>query len=247
MSISTQAAKLVGQAGAAEPVPVENRQKLADLAAEFESMLLMQMVREMSESGKWSSPGENGLETLGAETFDKTFQLELSRYLAKSGGVGLSPQLLKALDAMSATSGDEADGTRPGNAIQAVDAASTPLHIPPSAVTSAYGWRHDPFTGRAKFHKGVDLRAPEGSEVRSAGAGKVKFAGDSGGYGTNVVVEHANGVSTRYAHLSELLVRAGDEVGDGQLIGLSGQSGRATAAHLHFEVLEDGVPVDPLR
>ncbi len=127
------------------------------------------------------------------------------------------------------------------------DRAGAPLHVPASAVTSAYGWRQDPFTGEAKFHKGVDLRAPEGSEVRTAGAGKVVFAGANGGYGTSVVVQHANGLSTRYAHLSELLVRVGDEVDDRQLIGLSGQTGRATAAHLHFEVLDDGVPVDPLR
>ena len=76
MSINNiQAANVLAKAGAGESASPENRQKLADLAAEFESMLLMQMVREMSESGKWSSLGEGGTETLGADTFDKTFQL----------------------------------------------------------------------------------------------------------------------------------------------------------------------------
>ena len=125
--------------------------------------------------------------------------------------------------------------------------ASADLMLPAATVTSAYGWRQDPFTGEAKFHNGVDLRAAEGSDVLSAGAGRVTFSGTSGAYGTTVVVQHAGGLSTRYAHLSEALVKAGDEVSDRQIIGRAGQTGRATAAHLHFEVLEDGVPVDPLR
>ena len=83
--------------------------------------------------------------------------------------------------------------------------------------------------------------------VPSAGAGRVTFSGTNGAYGTSVIVEHANGLSTRYAHLSEALVKAGDEIADRQNIGRAGPTGRATAAHLHFEVLEDGVPVDPLR
>jgi murein DD-endopeptidase MepM/ murein hydrolase activator NlpD len=260
MSTNIQSGVAIGHAGTRETLSLENRQQLADLAAEFESMLLTQMVRDMNESGKWGDLGESNLDTFGAKTFDQTFQVELSRFLAKAGGLGLSQQLLKALDSMapqaaaavtasttSATPG--LAGLRQLPAVNeiasAMSSAVGELKLPASAVTSAYGWRHDPFTGEAKFHKGIDLRAAEGSDVAAAGAGRVTFAGVSGGYGTTVVVEHANGLSTRYAHLSGIRVKVGDEITAGQVIGLAGSTGRATAPHLHFEVLEDGVQVDP--
>jgi murein DD-endopeptidase MepM/ murein hydrolase activator NlpD len=113
-------------------------------------------------------------------------------------------------------------------------------------VTSAFGWRSDPFTGKAKFHKGVDLRAAYGQEIGAAAAGRVVFSGQQGGYGTTVLVEHADGSRTRYAHLSEALVSAGDQVGYGQPLGRAGHSGRATGTHLHFEVIAaNGQHVDP--
>jgi murein DD-endopeptidase MepM/ murein hydrolase activator NlpD len=114
-----------------------------------------------------------------------------------------------------------------------------------SATTSAYGWRNDPFRGRRKFHSGVDLRAAYGTEVPTAAPGKVTFAGERGGYGLLVVVEHANGVETRYAHLSSTAVKPGDSVASGQTIGRVGSTGRSTGPHLHFEVLLDGKRVNP--
>jgi murein DD-endopeptidase MepM/ murein hydrolase activator NlpD len=112
-------------------------------------------------------------------------------------------------------------------------------------VTSAFGWRRDPINGATKFHKGVDLRAAYGEEVRAAADGKIEFAGIQGGYGQTVVVEHANGVRTRYAHLSATDVREGDTVAAGQPIGRAGKSGRATGTHLHFEVTAHGRAIDP--
>jgi murein DD-endopeptidase MepM/ murein hydrolase activator NlpD len=115
-----------------------------------------------------------------------------------------------------------------------------------AAVTSAYGWRQDPFSGASTFHRGVDLQGGEGDPVTSTGAGEVIFSGTNGNYGTTVVVQHANGLSTRYAHLSEALVGVGDQIEDGQLLGLVGQTGRATGPHLHYEVMVDGRAVNPL-
>jgi murein DD-endopeptidase MepM/ murein hydrolase activator NlpD len=113
-------------------------------------------------------------------------------------------------------------------------------------VTSAFGWRRDPFTNRMKFHQGVDLRAAYGQEVQAASKGIVVFSGDQGGYGTSVVVEHADGTRTRYAHLSATLVRKGDQVGAGEPVGRAGRSGRATGTHLHFEVIgRDGRRMEP--
>lgn len=246
MSTHITSANAIGVEGTREGLSIENRQKLSDLAAEFESMLLNHLLRDMNEAGKWSSLGEEG-DTLGAGTFEQTFQQEFAGYLAKAGGMGLSQQLLKALDDVMGKTGDVTNAPASAASPIAVPASTAELKLPVSTVTSAYGWRQDPVTGEAKFHKGVDFRAAEGSDVQSAGAGRVTFAGNLPGYGTTVVVEHANGLSTRYAHLSELLVKAGDQVADRQAIGRAGQSGKATAAHLHFEVLEDGVPVDPFR
>ena len=113
-------------------------------------------------------------------------------------------------------------------------------------VTSSFGWRHDPFTGESKFHRGVDLKAAYGQDVRAAGDGRVVFSGTQGGYGNTVLIEHEDGTRTRYAHLSVNLVSVGDAVGAGQPVGQAGSSGRATGTHLHFEVIApNGQPLDP--
>jgi peptidoglycan hydrolase FlgJ len=112
-------------------------------------------------------------------------------------------------------------------------------------VTSKFGWRRDPLTGAAKFHKGVDLAMAYGTEVKAAAAGRVVFAGERGGYGNMVIVEHAGGQQTRYAHLSAGNVRAGETVDAGQVIGRVGSTGRSTGPHLHFEVLDHGQAIDP--
>ncbi len=114
------------------------------------------------------------------------------------------------------------------------------------AVTSAFGWRQDPFTKQMKFHQGIDLRAAYGQDVQSAAPGRVVFSGEQGGYGTTVIVEHADGMRTRYAHLSERLVKKGDVLAAGQPLGRAGHSGRATGTHLHFEVMTaEGKRVHP--
>ena len=120
--------------------------------------------------------------------------------------------------------------------------------VPPveGTVTSSFGWRHDPFTGESKFHRGVDLKAAYGQDVRAAGEGRVVFSGTQGGYGTTVLVEHEDGTRTRYAHLSAAMVAAGDQVGAGQPVGQAGHSGRATGTHVHFEVIApNGQALDP--
>jgi murein DD-endopeptidase MepM/ murein hydrolase activator NlpD len=114
------------------------------------------------------------------------------------------------------------------------------------AVTSAFGWRRHPITHEVKFHQGVDLRAAYGQEVQAAAAGRVVFSGDQGGYGATVLVEHADGTRTRYAHLSARLVKKGDQIAAGEPLGRAGKSGQATGTHLHFEVIAaDGRRIQP--
>lgn len=114
-------------------------------------------------------------------------------------------------------------------------------------LSSGFGMRNDPFTGRLTFHKGIDLAGKEGSQVKAVGAGVVTWSGNRFGYGYMVEVTHGNGFVTRYGHNSKLLVKVGDTVRKGQSIALLGNSGHSTGPHLHLEVYRDGVAVDPAR
>jgi murein DD-endopeptidase MepM/ murein hydrolase activator NlpD len=116
-----------------------------------------------------------------------------------------------------------------------------------ASVTSPFGYRTDPFLGRPALHPGVDLIEAYGADIRCTGAGRVTHVGPMGGYGIMVEIDHGNGLTTRYAHMSEVLVAEGEEVRQGALVGRIGSSGRSTGPHLHYEVRIDGEPVDPER
>ncbi|KGT76198.1 membrane protein [Bradyrhizobium japonicum] len=113
--------------------------------------------------------------------------------------------------------------------------------------TSGFGVRSDPFLGRPAMHTGLDFRAATGDPARVTANGKVVSAGWSGGYGRMVEVDHGNGLSTRYGHLSEINVKVGEIVKLGQVIGLVGSTGRSTGPHLHYETRIDGEAVDPQK
>jgi murein DD-endopeptidase MepM/ murein hydrolase activator NlpD len=114
-------------------------------------------------------------------------------------------------------------------------------------VTSPFGPRIDPFLGRPAMHTGIDLRDDYGAPVRATAEGIVALAGNDGGYGNMVEIDHGNGLSTRYAHLSSISVQQGQKVGIGTIVGRIGETGRATGPHLHYETRIDGEPVDPTR
>lgn len=112
-------------------------------------------------------------------------------------------------------------------------------------MSSGFGMRSDPFTGRKAYHEGVDIASRFGSRIKAMGGGVVSHAGNKEGYGMTVEINHGTGISTRYAHSSGVLVKVGDRVQKGQDIALVGTTGRSTGPHLHFEVLRDGHAVDP--
>jgi murein DD-endopeptidase MepM/ murein hydrolase activator NlpD len=114
-------------------------------------------------------------------------------------------------------------------------------------MSSGFGRRVDPITGRMAWHAGVDFAGKPGSDVVAVASGVVTFAGELHGYGRMIEVNHGGGYSTRYGHDDELLVVAGDVVKKGQVIGRMGSTGRSTGPHVHFEVLKDGHQVDPAR
>jgi murein DD-endopeptidase MepM/ murein hydrolase activator NlpD len=122
-----------------------------------------------------------------------------------------------------------------------------PVRPVPGEVTSQFGMRKDPMPMRHghERHPGLDLEARSGTPVVAAGNGVVVSAGHAGGYGRMVVLDHGDGVQTRYAHLSRIVVRRGEQIAAGQLLGKSGATGRVTGPHLHFEVRVNGAAVDP--
>jgi murein DD-endopeptidase MepM/ murein hydrolase activator NlpD len=142
-----------------------------------------------------------------------------------------------AMSALTSTPGDDATST--------FDNGVSPLSLVSGRISSQFGWRHDPLDGTMKFHNGTDIAIPTGQDVPSAQAGQVTFAGERTGYGLTVEVSHGGGLTTRYAHLSEISVGVGDAVAEGQTIAKSGATGRVTGPHLHFEILDQGQPVDP--
>ncbi|CAN5244435.1 M23 family metallopeptidase [soil metagenome] len=117
----------------------------------------------------------------------------------------------------------------------------------PVELASTFGTREDPFTGQQAFHAGLDFAADKGTPIVAAAGGTITFAGLRPDFGRVVEIDHGGGLTTRYAHTSRLLVRAGDVVMPGEAVALVGSTGRSTGPHLHFEVLRNGEPVDPRR
>jgi murein DD-endopeptidase MepM/ murein hydrolase activator NlpD len=132
---------------------------------------------------------------------------------------------------------------------QRVKAYSTPSRLPVKIgwYSSNYGWRIDPFTGQNAFHEGVDFMAEIGTPILAAAGGIVVCSEKSTSYGNMVEIDHGNGLSSRYAHMSKRLVKVGDVVLRGQEIGEVGSTGRSTGPHLHFEVLLNGKPQNPAK
>ncbi len=125
---------------------------------------------------------------------------------------------------------------------------STPSILPVEGWFShGFGWRNDPWTGSREFHKGIDIVADVGVDVTASADGVVTHAGRNGGYGKTIDISHGFGYVTRYAHLSEILVRPGQRLRRGELLGRVGSTGRSTGPHLHYEVFRDSRRVNPWK
>ena len=127
---------------------------------------------------------------------------------------------------------------------------SVPVRVPVSGdidISSGFGVRMDPFLHLAAMHTGIDFRGNAGDPVHATAAGTVTIAGWSGGYGKMVEIDHGNGLSTRYGHLSQIEVNVGDKVRIGQIVGRLGSTGRSTGPHVHYETRIDGEAVDPQK
>jgi murein DD-endopeptidase MepM/ murein hydrolase activator NlpD len=237
--------------------------KIRELATQFESLLMSQMMKElkMGLGGEDDDPDKGS--DIGPLGDVMTSQLGIA--LSRSGGLGIADFMVGALAKQlpTATAGTSADASADAQMAEVTSApadslvpttAATPAATTTAPVTatsngarvsSQFGWRSDPIDGQTKFHKGMDVAVAQGSTVYAPADGKVVSVGQQTGYGLTVVVQHGNGVETRYAHLSAAEVRPGDTVQAGEPIALSGNTGRSTGAHLHFELLSNGQAVDP--
>jgi len=244
------------------------RAQVARLAREFEAMFMSEMLRGMRQS-MLSDEQDEGL---GADTMTDTFDGELGRSLAQGRGLGLATIMLDALMKRGAGGDSSDDPVRTAARANAASPASVPLATPapalmpsrsassiadvvngagtsqhptlPGPVTSPFGWRSDPFSGRPQFHAGTDVRLAYGQNVQAVSPGRVQSVGERSGYGLTVVIDHGNGLETRYAHLSGASVREGDRVEAGQVVAQSGSSGRSTGPHLHLEARQNGRAVE---
>ena len=242
-----------------------DRARVADLAREFEAMMMRQVLQQMREM---LSEDEN--EGLGADTMTATIDVELTRALAASRPMGLAAALLPALEGETVAGKTSpaalpapipAPAAAPAPVAAYTRVAAAPMRVAAPAadplepavplplgdrVSSGFGMRRDPLDGAERFHAGVDIAAPAGRHVPAVAPGRVFFAGSARGYGNLVVIDHADGTSTRYAHLGDVSVREGDAVEAGRALGTVGSTGRSTGPHLHFELRQAGRPVNPV-
>ncbi|HEY1812722.1 MAG TPA: peptidoglycan DD-metalloendopeptidase family protein [Kofleriaceae bacterium] len=231
--------------GATAPVK-EDAAKTA--GKQLEAFFLRQLLSEAQPQGT-----DGGF---AGDTFKQMFNEAVADKMASAGGIGLADVFSKQLEKQA---GGSASATSPASPEVAHAGLPMPSHdLGPSVdglprlvmpvagrASSGYGERFDPIQHKEIKHPGFDLAAPTGTTVDAAASGTVTHAGPAGTYGNLIIIKHADGVETRYAHLSATSVKEGDHVDAGQPIGAVGTTGYSTGPHLHFEVRKDGKPIDP--
>jgi murein DD-endopeptidase MepM/ murein hydrolase activator NlpD len=239
--------------------------ELKKASEQFEAIFLAYLLKVMRETIEESGLTEGGF---GKSIYTELFDQEISVNMARRGALGISDMLYRDLSARALNNGQtgEAESKDPPQkdpgALQSPgisDGSAIPVSAPGSSepdisdlqlpvrapISSEFGSRRDPFSHQVRFHKGVDLAAPEGMKVVAALPGTVISAGYQSGYGNSVLIQHADGLQTRYCHLQKVNVKAGDVVTSEEVVGTVGNTGRSTGPHLHFEVIRMGKQVDP--
>ena len=231
---SDEAAKTVDKVGAMFPQ--------ARGLAEIEARQLA-LVERLTRFADWRSKR--------AEAAPRKLNLDpaaMARNIERQSGVGGPLELL----ATSADGSLDPRFERLGLSLTRMNALERALEGVPQVVpasidkiTSGFGYRRDPFTSRAAMHKGIDFKGAVGSPIFAAAKGEVQFAGWASGYGKSVEIRHENGLVTRYAHLSRIDVKTGQQVDAGETLGGLGSTGRSTGPHLHFEVRINNRAINP--
>jgi murein DD-endopeptidase MepM/ murein hydrolase activator NlpD len=242
---------LQGRLAEKRGVVARQRDEMAQVASSVEQLVrTTATVRDRALQVRRLAKMEEGRQPTVAEP--PTLQLVSAS--GASAGSEEAARTLQHLDWLDAQAATVSDSVALLTALLRESPESSPRHGIPSlwpvrgAITSRFGKRRSPYDGeQVEMHPGLDIRARHGAPVTAGGDGKVVFAGRDAGYGRLVIIEHTRDIDTFYAHLSAVHVREGDYVRRGEVIGAVGATGRATGAHLHYEVRVAGRPVDPHR
>ncbi|HEY3165861.1 MAG TPA: peptidoglycan DD-metalloendopeptidase family protein [Candidatus Binatia bacterium] len=218
---NTLAEKAHALSGKAASPDAAARQKAAQ---EFTALLYLEVLKAMRVT--LAQDGFVESESLSRDIYTAMFDAEIAQAMAKRDVSGFSKTVERSLERISPPPSQ----------------AHTPTQ---GMVSSPFGLRKDPISGKEKFHQGVDIAAPAGTAVKAVAGGKVVLSGWVAGYGNLVEVDHGDGLVTRYGHNAQNLVSEGEHIQAGQPLALVGSSGRSTGAHLHFEVRRFGKPVTP--
>lgn len=263
-----QASSLKPNPLSAPSVSGKNQAELKKIAEEFEAIFIAQLLKIMRDTIEES--GMTGDGGFGKSIYTELFDQEIALNMARRGALGIgdiiyrsladqegiqNTESLKAAQPGKTVSRSAPDGSNKlpasegafSGAAESAREISFPVLPVNARISSDFGIRNDPFTGKPKFHKGIDIAAPAGTPVVAALPGKVISAGYESGYGNTVLVEHDGGLRTRYGHLASIDVKTGDMVTSDNTLGKVGSTGRSTGAHLHFEVTRMGKQVDPAQ
>ena len=215
--------------------PAEERdKKLKEACKQFESIFTYEMLKSMRSSIQKCDLFSGGQ---AEEVYQSLLDQELSKKMAGNGSNSIADLLYQQFKQIDGINGNTDAGS--------INDSSLPVWPLEAKITSSFGMRKDPFTGKMKFHEGIDLAANEGTDVKAVMAGRVQITDNQKGYGKVVVLDHGHGFTTLYAHNRDIMVKAGDWVTKGAAIAKVGSTGRSTGPHLHFEVRRDGEKLDP--
>lgn len=216
-----------------------------DVGVQLETLFTKLLLTEVRKS----MPKDGGMfGGQSAQMYGDMFDQAIAESIGKSGGLGLAKQLALGeagdIQALQASLGR----MRPSQALSRFTGHRTSGDMPvQGTLSSSFGHRADPLHGGRKHHAGLDIAARRGTPIETVSSGVVRYAGERGGYGNMVIVDHPDGTETRYAHMDRIDVKAGEAVSRRDQIGTVGSTGRSTGPHLHFEVRQDGRAIDPMK
>ena len=228
--------------------PEQPESRAAEAGEAFEGYLVEMMVREMRKTVP-----EGLLSGSSMEMFAGMLDQEIAKRIAGSGGLGMGdviarqvggeapPARLAPLTRRAPLHDHHGDACHGAERVS-LRGARLPLR---GRISSRFGHRTDPIHNKKRMHRGLDIAAPRGTDIQPIRGGTVVFAGERGGYGNTVIIDHGDGWRSLYAHCDRLDVKPGQRVGPDAVIGAVGSTGRSTGPHLHLEVHRDGEAVDP--